>query len=188
MDKLAALTPLGAAHAHEDSIGAMAISEVTDTALGSVAMRLRREADFATAATDLFGISMPGPGHWAPGTPYNLIWTGPDQWFVEAPLEGHEDIDIVLKDKLGDTASVTGQTDGWVRFDLTGATVVDLLERLCPAPARQMQTGDATRTLLEHMGCLLICRDAGQRFSVLGPRSFAASLHHTLCAAARSIA
>lgn len=188
MDKLEALTPLGAAEPRRDDIGTLTISEVVDTALASVTIRLGREDEFGKAAGDFFGTALPGPGHWARGETHTLIWTCPDQWFVEAPLASNDGIDLILKEPLGDTASVTDQTDGWARFDIEGAGVVDLLERLCPAPSRRMQTFDATRTLLEHMGCLLVCRTTGQRFSVLGPRSFAVSLHHALCAAARSIA
>jgi sarcosine oxidase subunit gamma len=188
VDRLAARTPLGATAPRRSAIGALAITEIVDTALASVSLRLGAAEAFAAAAGDLFGTALPEPGHWASGETFTLIWTGPDQWFVEAPLDTHDGIDLILKERLGRTASLTDQTDGWVRFDIEGATVVDLLERLCPVPSRRMQTRDATRTLLEHIGCLLICRETGRRFSVLGPRSYAASLHHALCATARSIA
>lgn len=187
MHDLASLTPLGAKAPHTDQIGGVTITEVTDRALASVTCRIGQGPAFQTAAKTLFCMALPGPGTSATGSPFTLIWTGPDQWFTEAPFASHEDIASIIKTGLGDTASVTEQTDGWVRFDLHGA-VVDLLERLCSAQSRRMKTGDATRTLLEHMGCFVICRQTGAHFSVLAPRSFAGSLHHALCAAARSIA
>lgn len=185
---LAALTPLGGTAPKSDRISAIHITEVMDRALASVTCRHGKSKTFATAAKKLFGVSLPMPGTSAHGDPWSLIWTGPDQWFAEAPFASHEDIARIVKAGLGDTASVTEQTDGWVRFDVEGETVVDLLERLCPVPSRKMKTGAATRTLLEHMGCFVICRAAGTHFSVIAPRSFAGSLHHALCAAARSIA
>ncbi len=188
MHDLGSLTPLGGKTPKTDQIGAIGITEVTTTALASVSCRMGKAQAFATAATALFGGPLPGPGQSTKGDPYGVIWTGPEQWFAEAPFDSHEDIAKTLKAGLGDTASVTEQTDGWVRFDVSGATVVDLLERLCPVPARQMQTGAATRTVVEHMGCLVICRAAGAQFSILAPRSYAASLHHALVTAARSIA
>lgn len=188
MHDLAALTPLGGATAETETIGAVQIAEITDRALASVTCRAGQAKPFAIAAKKLFGGAMPDPGHWTAGDPFGLIWTGPDQWFAEAPFASHEDIARLIKAGLGDTASVTEQTDGWVRFDVTGATVVDLLERLCPVPVRRMQTGAATRTLLEHMGCFVICRTTAQAFSLIAPRSFAGSLHHALTAAARSVA
>jgi sarcosine oxidase, subunit gamma len=184
---LASLTPLGAKAPKIDQIGAVTITEVTDRALASVTCRLAQTVAFQAAAKTLFGVALPGPGTSTEGTPFTLLWTGPEQWFVEAPFASHEDIARIVKAGLGNTASVTEQTDGWVRFDLQGS-VVDLLERLCPVQSRRMKTGDATRTLLEHMGCFVICRAAGTHFSILAPRSFAGSLHHALGAAARSVA
>ncbi len=188
MHDLAAMPPLGGATPIVDTIGALQIAEVTDRALASVTCRTGQSKAFATAAMKLFGGPLPGPGASTAGDPYGLIWTGPDQWFAEAPFASHEDIARMVKADLGDAASVTEQTDGWVRFDVTGPTVVDLLERLSPVPVRRMETGKATRTLLEHMGCLVICRTTAQHYSLIAPRSFAESLHHALTAAARSIA
>ena len=188
MHDLATLTPLGGATPRSDSIGALTITEITDRALASVSCRREQDAAFGAAAERLFGMAPPLPGAWTATDPWTLIWTGPDQWFAEAPFDSHEDIARIVKQALGDTASVTEQTDGWVQFDIQGDTVLDLMERLCPLPTRQMETGAATRSIIEHMGCFVICREAGRRFSLIAPRSFAGSLHHALVAAARSIA
>ncbi len=188
MHDLAALTPLGGTQPKTDRIGSVVITEVTDRALVSVSCRPGGAKTFGTAARKLFGMTLPGPGSWAAGDRWSLIWTGPEQWFAEAPFASHEDIARIVKAGLGDTASVTEQTDGWVRFDVEGDGVVDLLERLCPVPSRRMTAGAATRTLLEHMGCFVVCRTEAAHFSVIAPRSFAGSLHHAFCAAARSIA
>lgn len=187
MHNLAALTPLGASQAKTEQVGQIRISEVTDRALASVSCRIGQTKAFAKAATKLFKMELPGPGAWTETAPYGLIWTGPEQWFVEAPFASHEDIARIVKAGMGDTASITEQTDGWVRFDVEGARVLEMLERLCPVPSRQMKTGAATRTILEHMGCLVICRVTRQRFSLLAPRSYAQSLLHALKASALSV-
>ena len=187
MHSLAALTPLGSPLPKTEKIGTLKISEITDCALASVSLRRGKDNGFAVAAETLFATALPTPGAWRQAGVYGLIWMGPDQWFVEAPFDSHEDIAKILKAGLGDSASVTEQTDGWARFDVQGARVFDLLERLCPAPSRRMQSGSATRTLLEHIGCLLICRETAQHFTLLAPRSYAKSLLHALTAAARSI-
>ncbi|MEZ5911048.1 MAG: sarcosine oxidase subunit gamma family protein [Paracoccaceae bacterium] len=188
MHSLASITPLGHAEPRVVTLGSVRIAEVADRALASVTCRFGREKPFRAAARTLFGTALPEPGKSVAGPVYSLFWTGPDQWFAEAPEASHEDIARIIKEGLGDNASVTEQSGGWARFDLSGAGVVDMLERLAPAPSRRMQTGDATRTAIEHLGCFLICRTAGERFSVIGPRSSAASLHHALCAAAASVA
>jgi sarcosine oxidase subunit gamma len=185
---LAALTPLGHAAAHAETIGTIRIAEVADWALASVTCRMGKDKPFQTAAKKLFGTAPPAPGKWAEAKSYTLFWTGPEQWFAEAPASSHEDIAGITKAGLGDSASVTEQTGGWARFDLSGIAVVDMLERLSAAPARRMKTGDVTRTGIEHLGCFLICRATAETFSVIGPRSSAGSLHHALVAAATSIA
>ena len=180
------LLPLGAAIANVDRFEGLTITENANTALASLAGRRGRVADLNRACKDLFGVALPGPGRVASGQPYTVIWTGPEQWFVEAPFASHDDIARLLKDKLQDAASVTEQTDGWVRFEVTGARACDVFERLCALNVRRMQTGDASRTLIEHLGCLVICRRQSQEFSVLGPRSAARSLHHAIVTAAKS--
>lgn len=180
MHSLAAITPLGAAEPHVETLGGITITEVTDRAIASVTARAG--TDFAARAVHLG--ALPGPGQWRAGAPYDLIWTGPDQWFVTADFAGHENIADQIKSALGDSASVTEQTDGWVRFDVTGA-VVDMMERLCPLPVRRMTAGQATRSIIEHIGCLVIRLDAG--FALMAPRSYAASLLHALRAAAIAV-
>jgi sarcosine oxidase subunit gamma len=184
--RLISLPPLGRIAPRIDELAGLRIVENPGVALASVACRLRREAEFAKVAKWFFGFAMPGPGGVAGKASYAAIWTGPDQWFIEAPFESHEDIVRIIKDGLGDIASVTEQTDGWARFDVEGQGSVAVFERLCPLDIHSMPTGSANRTLIEHLGCIVICREAGVRFSVLGPRSSAASLHHALLAAARS--
>ncbi len=188
MSNLAFISPLGARSPKEVRVSGITITEVTDTALASVACRLGHQKTFETVAREFFGVALPSPGNWSAGAEYSLIWTGPDQWFAEAPFESHEDISRIVKAGLGDIASVTEQTDGWARFDIVGANTVDMFERLCAVNTRQMKTGQATRTVIEHLGCFLICRETGSWFSVIAPRSSAASMLHALEGAARSVA
>lgn len=184
--RLKYLTPLGGTSPRIDDLAGLRIVENPGIALASIACRLRREVEFAKAAERFFGFAMPGPGKVAGRTPYNAIWTAADQWLVEAPFDSHEDIAHIVKDGFGDAASVTEQTDGWVRLDLEGTGVVATFERICPLDIGRMPADTASRTLIEHLGCIVVCRAAGLRFTVLGPRSSAASLHHALLAAARS--
>lgn len=189
MHDLAPLTALGSTEPRHEDIGGLAIREITDVALASVAARLHEEADCRTALAQMLGQTPPAPGHATTGAETGAIWTGPDQWMVYGPYTGPHVLADRIKSALGACASVTDQTDGWACFDLSGdARVIDMFERLCPVPARQMQAGDAQRSTIHHMGCLVICTDAGRSFRVLGARSSAGSLHHALVTAARSVA
>lgn len=181
--RLKPLTPLGHAAAETVTIGPVTIAEVTTTALASLATRRGCEKDMAKAAKSL-RLPLPGPGHAETGATYGCFWLGPDLWMVEAALASHEDIATHLRAAFGDAASITEQTDAWVRFDLTGPDLPAMFERLSALDTRTMQPGDATRTVMEHLGTYVIRR--ADCTTILGPRSSALSLHHALITAARS--
>ena len=180
---LKALTPLGHDTPVTESIGPVTITENVGVALASLASRLGREAEVAATA-QAAGIPLPGPGR-AETASYGAIWLGPEQWMIEAPFETHEDIVAILKPLFGEAASITEQTDAWVRFDLTAANLPALFERLCGYDLRRNGPGSATRTVIEHLGCYVV-RRAENQVSVIGPRSSAHSLHHALITAAKS--
>jgi len=181
--RLAPLTALGHPDPKVVTIGPVTLAERTNVALASLAARRGREGDVALAAQAL-GLPLPGPGGHAAGPVWSAFWLGPDQWMVEAPFEMHEDIVAALRPAFGDSASITEQTDAWVRFDVTGTDLAAVFERLCGLDVRSMQPGDATRTMIEHLGTYVIRGTGGM--TVLGPRSAAGSLHHALVTAAQS--
>ena len=185
MDDAARLTPLtalGARAPRVDRIGAVEIAENPDLALASLAARR------GASVEGRLPVTLPGPGGYARGDGIGALWLGPDAWMIEAPLRPGDDLSDRLKSQLGATASVTDQTDAWVCFDIDAADAGALFERLCILDTRAMDAGNGGRSVIEHVGCLIICRDANRRFSVLGPRSSAGSLHHALAAAAAALA
>ncbi len=187
MAKLKALTPLGAYEPLVDEFSGLSIREVTDRALASLAARIGQEQACAVAAKALLGADLPEPQTWAAAGDFTAWWMGPDQWMLDAEYAKHTLLAAEVKTAVGDAASVTEQTDGWCRFDLEGPCCFDVLERLCQLDLRSGAAGDAQRCSLEHVGVFLLCRAPGQSYSVLGPRSSAASLHHALVTAAGSV-
>ena len=97
----------------------------------------------------------------------------------------NEEIADTLVSVANGSASVPEQSDAWCRFDLEGDRLADVLERVCPINFREFEGGDAVRTSIEHVGCFVLCFSK-DRISVLGPRSFAGSLHHALVTAIKS--
>ena len=186
--RLKALTPLAQARPVIRTVGGITITENPDIALASLAQRRGREADATTRAEALLGLALPVPGHAVQAGDWGAIWTGPGQWFIEAPFATHEDIAARVKEAVGDAGSVTEQTDAWARFDVTGRNATEMFERLSAIDIHKMQAGQATRSLIEHLGCYVICHEAGARYSVLVMRSAAASLHHVLIQAAEAVA
>jgi sarcosine oxidase subunit gamma len=184
-DTLHMLTALGAAEPAVHQIGPYRIVERFDVALASLAVRRGRKNDVAKAAKSA-GLPLPGPAAWADGKPFAAFWVAPEMWFVEAPFASHEDIVAQLKPAFGDAASLTEQTDAWVRLDLAAPDLASLLERLCNVDFPAVPDGYATRTVIEHTGCYLIRRGRGE-VTVYGPRSSARSLLHAVEVAAASI-
>ena len=187
MASLTAMTALGGDAARDEVIGGIRISEVADTDLASMAVR-RGGGDVETASVKMFG-GLPAAGGSLSKGGDRIIWMGVDQYLVEAAPDAgsRKSAATRLAAALGAAASVTDQSDAYVRFDLEGDRVADMLARLSAADNAGMDAGAAVRTPIHHMLCLLICREPGQRFTVYGPRSSAASLHHALAAAAGSL-
>lgn len=176
------LTPLGSDTPASTTIGPVTITEVTDTALASLATRRGQDI---TAAARAAGIPLPAPGRAEQAATYAAFWLGPDQWMVEAPYATHEDITAILKPAFAEAASLTEQTDAWARFDVKGDRLPAMFERLCNFDLAAQSAGSATRTMMEHLGVYIVVRTPNH-ISVLGPRSSAASLHHALTTTAKS--
>lgn len=187
MHDLAPLTALGGTAPRRDRIGGLCIEERSDVALASVAARAGQQAACAKALAQGLKTAVPEVGRATFGPVLSAFWIGPEQWMVTAPFDSHEMLASQLAQELKNKASVTEQTDGWAIFDVSGTQGVDMFERLCPAPVRRMAAGDVRRSTIHHLGCFVLCLEAGQRLRVLGPRSSAGSLHHALCTAARAL-
>ena len=185
VDGLHALTALGQAAPQVVVIGPWQIAERVDVALASMACRHGQKTAFTAAAASI-GVPLPQPARAQGGSPYGAFWVSPEMWFIEAPFADHEDITGHLKPAFGEAASITEQTDAWVRFDVTGANLPSLFERLSNLDLGQLPNGYASRTVIEHLGCYLIRRNA-EEVTLYGPRSSARSLLHALEVTARSL-
>ena len=180
MTSLTPTTALGGTTPFDETIGDLRIVEIAAPVMASLAMLKGKSSAFGKAAETKLG-PLPEPGAMQSHKKVGTVWMGPDQYLVEG-------MDATsLAAAFGSSAAVTDQSDAWVRFDVTGDDVVAMLERLSNADSRRMAQGDATRTAIHHMHCVIVCRAAGTEFTILGPRSSAASLHHALVAAAASL-
>ena len=184
-DPFRPLTALGQPEAQTFTIGPVTITERFDVALASVALRRDRDKDLARLAKAA-GLPLPAAASHAQGAPYAAFWMTPDMWMAEAPLASHDDIAAHLKLALADAASITEQTDAWVRFDLSAPDLTSLMERLTNFDLATAMDGAATRTVIDHLGCYLIKRSA-TLVTVYGPRSSAQNLYHAMIVAAKSI-
>lgn len=180
-----ALTALGHETADVVSIGPYQITERFDVALASVAMRRGQDKGFAAAAKKA-GVPLPGVCRHQAGKVFSAFWTTPEMWFIEADFSTHEDIVGALKPAFGETASITEQTDAWVRFDVSGAGLSALFERLTNLDLATLPDGYASRTVIEHLAVYLI-RHSASDVTLYGPRSSAQGLLHALEVTAKSV-
>lgn len=179
------LTALGHDAAEVVAIGPYRITERFDVALASVAVRRGQEKAFAAAAKKA-GVPLAGVSSHEAGKAFSAFWVTPEMWFVEADFASHEDIVAHLKPAFGETASITEQTDAWVRFDVAGTGLVALFERLSNLDLATLPDGFASRTVMEHLGVYLIKRSATE-VVLYGPRSSAQGLLHALEITAKSV-
>ncbi len=182
---LTPITALGGAEPRVDTIASVTCCEVPEVALTSVTARLGRESQTKTALKKAIGAAAPEVGKAVTKT-LTAFWIGPDQWMVEAPFESHEDLAAQLKALTQDNASVVEQTDAWTRFDVSGESVLNVMELLCNLNTRAMDVNTASRSSIHHLGCF-VRRIADDKFGIYGPRASAGSLHHAIIAAMSSI-
>lgn len=187
MHDLQTRTALGGTTPRVDTFDHVTISENDGLSLASVAARLGQEEACKAHIRDLIG-AVPGPDQVQLHDPEAGFWIGQDQWMIGAPKTVHPALAEVLKDRFKGTASITDQTGAWATFDVQGPAMADMCERLCNIPIRQMQAGDARRTVIHQIGCFVTRRQADDHIRVLGPRSSAKSLHHALLTAAHAVA
>jgi len=183
---LSPITALGGTAPRIDTVGDTTLTEVPGVALASVAARTGQETACAARLQTLLQTEPPGPGKSVAATPYAALWTGPDQWMVSAAFDTHEDIAALVKTHMGDTASVTEQTDAWACFVLHGPGTNAVLELLCNIKLATVAAQDATRTSIHHLGCFVICAAPASQVRILGPRASAGSLHHAITTAMTS--
>ncbi|MEO0357440.1 MAG: sarcosine oxidase subunit gamma, partial [Pseudomonadota bacterium] len=176
------ITALGGTDPRVDTVGTVTLTENPGLALASVAARLGQETACQKHLKASIG-AVPGPGTSHLNDPLSGVWISPDMWMISAPFDTHQDLAAQLKTRFTDTASITEQTDAWCCFDLQGAGMHDVMERLCPIKIRAMQAGDATRTSIDHLGCFVIRQSPDDWLRILGPRSSAGSLHHAVMTA-----
>ena len=184
MHNLAPLTALGAAAPRTDTFGPVTLREEPDWALASVTARKDQANVCQTALARLLGVDAPGIAQHVSGADHSAFWIGPASWMIAAPYDRHPDLARKAKAALGDAASVTDQSGAWVRLDMSGDGVVQVMERLCNLDMGIMTPGQARRTVIDHLGCYAIRHAQG--ITLYGPRSGAQSLHHAVITAMRS--
>ena len=160
------------------TIGENRIVARADLALVSIATPLGGTEALAKALNAGWGLSLPGATLSSVNADARALRTAPDQMLLIFP-HSTPDADAVVKKKLGTAGYTTDQTDVWATLEISGPATLAALERLCPLDAAGMPPNGAARTVMEHMGAMII-RIGPDRFQVLSASSSAQSFLHAV--------
>lgn len=151
------------------------LTERDDLALVSIAVPLGGDAGLTEALKNGWGLDLPtAPGSATAGE-VRAIRTAPDQLMLVFP---HREPDAArqVAAKLDGRGYVTDQTDAWVVLEISGPDTPAALERLTMLDVSddRFPEGAAARTLMHHMGAILI-RLGATRYLLLSASSSALS-------------
>lgn len=152
-----------------------------DLAVVSIALPLGHEDAVRTAIEAAYGVALPEIGK-SVITPKDtrLIRLAPDLAFALFP-HPTPDAERVVAARLDGAAYTTDQTDIWVALGLTGPDARRALERICMLDLHPeaFAVNDAARTVMEHLGVLILRTDA-DAYLLLSASSSAGSFLHAV--------
>lgn len=160
------------------AIGENRILERDDLALVSVATPLGGEAQLEAALSKGWELSVPDPRVSSVSGETRAIRTAPDQMMLVFP-HATPDANKTVQDKLGGTGYTTDQTDVWVVLEVSGPQTLAALERLSMLDLEAFPEDASARTIMEHMGAMVV-RLAPDRFLLFSASSSAASFLHAV--------
>ena len=162
----------------DQTIGANRIIERDDLALVSIAVPLNDDAAVEAALKKGWGLAMPSSTLSTVKDDTRAVRTAADQLMLIFP-HATPDAEPVVRAKLKGAGYTTDQTDVWVALQISGPDTVAALERLCPLDTATMAENASARTVMEHMGALII-RLGPDRFLLLSASSSAKSFLHAV--------
>ena len=181
------LNALGGNDLERSSFNGIEITEKYLNSLASIGCSEPLLKNFSKKLKSIFDIEVPGPGKSVASQKVRVSWTAQGQWFIESDEVFSQGFDSYLLEKLGKEFMVTDQSDGWVKFSLSGDNILKALEKCIMLDLYKMTGGSFSRCSLEHIGVYLLCERAKRDFLIYGPRSSANSLHHALIQASISV-
>lgn len=181
------VTSLGATTPRSETVGSITITEITDRAIASVACLKGQSTALESAYAKLDRKTLPSVGKAIENNGNLAIWSSADEWLVDEDIHAHPNWSLELAERLGTTAAVTEQSGAWCRFKIECPDdTVEFFARICALDTAQMAQGDALRTTVHHLNCIIV--KGKNDWLVTGPSSTAEDLYHALIVAARSVA
>ena len=162
----------------DTTVGSVRIRERDDLAIVSIATPQGGERALEVALKSGWGLEMPSPTLSVTSDGARAVRTAPDQMLL---IFSHPEpnAEAAVQKKLDGAGYTTEQTDGWVILEVTGDTVHAVLERMSPVDLspHAFPVNATARTLMAHMGVLVVRTD-DKEFLLMSASSSAASLLH----------
>lgn len=167
---------------YAQDFGDVSLKAPADLALVSIALPLGGEDAAEKAIATVYGVALPAPGKSVPSKDgkARLVRLGPDQAFVIF-THATPDAERFVAGKLKGAAYTTDQTDVWTGLEISGTGSRKALERICPLDLHpgSFAVDDANRTVMEHLGVLII-RTGAEAYLLLSASSSAGSFLHAV--------
>ena len=166
---------------YNQPFGDITLKAPADLALVSVALPLGTETAAKKAIKAAYGADLPEPGKSVVAKDgARLVRLSPDQGFV---IFTHPtpDAERVVAERIKGKAYTTDQTDVWTGLEISGTGSRRALERICPLDIHPdaFAEDDAARTVMEHLGVLII-RTEAEAYLLLSASSSAGSFLHAV--------
>lgn len=180
--ELAARLPLDGFRTNKGGVRAQEVSPGIVSAAAA-----RDAADFAAALRRGWGAERPAVGESRRAGDVRVAALQPEQvWLLHPAPEGAL---ARTRAVLGETAWLVDQSDAWVALELADSgeerRAREALRRLCRLDLDRMSDGAITRTLMEHLGVIVLREEAAdaETWTLFSARSSARSLLHAVEAA-----
>lgn len=130
-------------------------------ACGMLNLRLPIDTTAMPGVARVLGIALPEtPCTYAAATEAAAYWLAPGEWLLAVAAGAEDELEDRLRSALDGAGAVVDVSAGYVRFNLRGPTVAELLMKACPydfdprmfGPGRCVQTVFAKTTALVAAG------------------------------------
>ena len=153
--------------------------------IATVLVRRGQAAALAQRVHERFGIDLPSAARRVVAGDIAFACTGPGAWLATCE-DGANAFCGQVKEAIGESASVSDQSDGYAVLRLSGPRVREALAKVIPLDlhSRVFEAGHVASTVASHIGVTLWRLDDGADkapvFEIVASRSFAGSLWHSI--------
>ena len=177
--RLTAVSPLGG---YSKKFGEISLREITGKSVVTIAVPQGGNTIFEKAIKNEFKTNVPQIGFLVETNIVNgiLMRFEPSKMIF---IVDHESdyANKIVTEKLGATAYICEQSDGWVLLELKGEKSCLALERICAIDLddKEFPIGKLAATVMEHMA-VSVARTGENSYLLMSARSFCKSFLHAL--------